>query len=86
MDLYRRLGNELRSLFVDLFNPTHSLSVTEKMTKIVATASQIGGPIEAEAERLNTDVLRFLQSRHDPKLIAVMKEHALKLERETREI
>ena len=86
MDLYCQMGEELRSLFADLFDPRHSRIVRQKMARIQAVATQIGGSIRKEAEQLNSDVIRYLDHPNDPKLVAVMKEHALKLERETREI
>lgn len=86
MDLYTRMGAELRALFKDLFDPRHSQQVRQKMGKILATASQIGGPIKDEAERLNADIGNFLQRPGDAKLLAVVKAHAMRLEQETREI
>ena len=86
MDLYSKMGEELRSLFMDLFNPSHSRIVRQKMARIVAIASQIGDPIKAEAEQLNTDLLNFLNSPNDPHFITTMQQHALKLEQATREI
>lgn len=86
MDLYNRMGDELRSLFMDLFDPRHSRVLRQKMARIVAIARQIGSPIKEEAERLNADLLNFLDNPNDPKFISIMKAHALKLEEETREI
>lgn len=86
MDLYGKMGEELRSLFQDLFHPAHARIVRQKMARIVAIARQIGSPIKEEAERLSADLLNFLDHPNDPALIAMMKEHALKLEQETREI
>lgn len=85
-DLYSRMGKELRALFVDLFDPKHAKKVHRKMEEILATARQIGGPIQLEAERLNGDVIKFLERPGDPKRLIVMKEHALRLEHETREL
>jgi len=86
MDLYCKMGRELRSLFKDLFDPRHAGVVREKMGRILATASQIGSPLKEEAEQLHTDVVQFLERPQDPKRLAVMKQHALRLEQETREI
>lgn len=86
MDLYTRMGNELRSLFKDLFVESHAKKVKEKMEEIVKTSSQIGGHLHEEASQLQRDVSQFLQNRNDKKWIAIMKKHALRLEQETREI
>ncbi len=86
MDLYRQMGNELRSLFNDLFDPRLEGIVCQKIAKIIHTAKQIGGSIQKEAEQLNSDIIRFLEKPGDHKRLAVMKKHALKLERETREL
>lgn len=56
------------------------------MEKILSTAHQIGGRVQQEAEMLNEDVARFLQHPKDPMNISRMKNHALKLEQETREL
>ena len=86
MDLYRKMGEELRSLFQDLFDPTYARTVRQKMARIVAIARQIGGTIKDEAEQLNADLLNFLNNPNDPTFMSIMKAHALKLEQETREI
>ncbi len=86
MDLYSKLGNELRALFKDLFIPSKSTKVSQEMGKILAIAAQIGGPIHKEAEQLSIDIHSFLKNPKDPKLTAIMKKHALHLEQETREI
>jgi hypothetical protein len=56
------------------------------MSRILAIATQIGGPIREEAERLNADLVKYLERPDDPSRVAMMKEHALRLEQETREI
>lgn len=86
MDLYLRMGDELRALFKDLFHPKEKAAIEREIEKILATAAKIGGKLHKEAMLLQNDVKRFLQNPKDPKLIAVMKNHALKLEQETREI
>ena len=86
MDLYRELGEELRSVFADMFNPAHARIVRQKMARIVAIARQIGGRVKDEAEQLNGDLMNFLNNPNDPKFITIMKEHALRLEEETREL
>lgn len=86
MDLYKRMGEELRSLFMDLFDPRHTRVLRQKMARIVAIAQGIGSPIREEAEQLNRDLLNFLENPNDVKYISVMKAHALKLEEETREL
>lgn len=85
-DLYSRMGDELRSLFVDLFDPKRKTAVRQKMARILSIASQIGGPLQKEAERLDGDVAKFLERPSDLHLQKVLKEHALRLEEETREI
>ncbi len=85
-DLYTKMGDELRSLFRDLFDPRLARTVKQKMGKIMATAHQIGGSIEKEAHELSREINRYLEHPSDPKLLILMKEHALRLEQETREI
>lgn len=85
-DLYSQMGNELRHLFKDLFDPKRAQSVRHQMGKIMATAQQIGGSIEKEAAQLHRDIHRFLEHPTDPKLMIQMKEHAMRLEQETKEI
>ena len=86
MDLYTRMGNELRSLFKDLFVEGYAKKVKDKMDEIVKTSSQIGGRLHDEAGQLQQDVMQFLNHPKDKKWIAIMKKHALRLEQETREI
>lgn len=86
MDLYCRMGRELRELFKDLFNPSHAGAIRQKMGRILATASQIGSPFKEEAEQLHADITQFLERPQDPKRLAVMKRHAMRLEQETKEI
>lgn len=86
MDLYCRMGEELRSLFKDLFSPNKEQVVRTKMKKILDLAVQIGGSIEKEAKELHSDVEKYLKQPKNSALIHVMKKHALRLEQETREI
>lgn len=86
MDLYRHMGEELRSLFTDVFDPQHARIVRQKMARILALARQIGGPIRDEAEQLYGDVTGYLDDRENPERIALLKEHALRLEQETRDL
>lgn len=86
MDLYKRLGNELRALFKDLFNPAKAPEIEKKMAHILQTASQLGGSLSKEAQILFKDIRQFLKNPQDPKLLAIMKKHALHLEQETKEI
>ena len=86
MNLYSQMGKELRELFKDLFDLEKRGLVREKMDEILETAAKIGGPMEMEAELLCMDVLRFLENPDNEKCIAVMEEHALRLEQETREL
>jgi hypothetical protein len=78
------MGNELRSLFKDLFRPKSEKAVRVKMKAILTTAKEIGGSIEKEAEELNRDVMSFLENPNEN--ISKIKNHALKLEQETREL
>ncbi len=80
------MGNELRVLFQHLFEPGKEAAIRRKMGQILSTAHEIGGSISQEAEALNRDVVQFLEKPQDRKNIAVMKNHALKLEQETREL
>ncbi len=86
MDLYRKMGVELRALFADLFDPKKEERVREKMAQILAVATQIGGSMQEEAEQLNADIGQFLRAPADPQRVAILKRHALRLEQETREI
>jgi hypothetical protein len=84
-DLFKKMGKELRSLFRDLFDPNHKQTVVKKMGRILETAREIGGPVYKEAKMLNQDIEQYLAHPLDSKRIAVMKEHAARLEQETRE-
>lgn len=86
MDLYSRLGDQLRVLFKDLFNPKRDEAVRREMENILSLAREIGGAILNDAELLNSDVMKFLESPNNPKALSKMKAHALRLEQETREI
>lgn len=87
-DLYDRMGNELRSLFRDLesLDPKNFQSIRWQMDKIVHTAEEIGGPLKEEAERLQTELSKFLEHPRDPKAKKRFIEHAFRLEHETREL
>lgn len=86
MDLYSRMGDELRSLFKDLFAQKSRGVIEKRMEEILKTSREIGGLLQKEAAELHRDVLQFLNSPKNKKLIAIMKKHALRLEQETREI
>lgn len=86
MDSYTLLGKELRLLFKDLENPDDPLKIQRQMDQILRLADQIGGPLKKEAFRLKQDVSKYLDAPEDEKLKSVVKEHALRLEQETREI
>lgn len=86
MDLYCKMGEQLRSLFKDLFNPKCEGVVLHKMKNILELARQIGGSIKEEAEQLNCDIVKFLAKPTDPKLLAKVKKHAMRLEQETKEL
>lgn len=86
MDLYSQMGKELRELFKDLFDPNRRSIGKKRMEEILTIAKQIGGPTELEAELLYMDVLRYLENPEDEMCIEIMKDHALRLEQETRDI
>lgn len=86
MDLYKAMGNDLRDCFKHLFDPKHSQTTRQKMAQILAKARSIGGLIEKEALQLNEEINHFLKNPHDQKWVHRLKEHALRLEQETREI
>lgn len=80
MDLYVRLGKQLRSLFA------HPAEMRKEMDEILAQARLIGGTVHFEAEQLAADVERYLKNPKDKKAANKMKKHALKLEQETRQL
>jgi len=80
------LGDELRALFRDLFDPKSEEKALAEMERIRNIAHQIGGSIKDQAEQLRADVFKFLLDPNDPKLLALMKAHALRLGQEMREI
>jgi hypothetical protein len=86
MNLYIKMGEELRDLFKDLFVPERAQAACQKMAGILSTAKQIGGSIGKEAEELNREVLDFLKHPADRKRGAALKKLALRLEQETREL
>lgn len=86
MDLYLKMGDELRDLFKDLFHPEKRALIKSKMEDILKTASQIGGGVAKEAAALHNDVIQYLEHPSDRNAIAILKNHAMRLENETREI
>jgi hypothetical protein len=86
MDLYGKMGEQLRALFKDLFDPRSAREVLHKMKHILELARQIGGSIKDEAEQLNGDIVKFLAEPADPKRLATVKKHAMRLEQETKEL
>ena len=86
MDLYLKMGDELRDLFKDLFHSGKKAVIKTKMEDIVRIASRIGGELAKEAAVLHADVSRYLKNPKDQKVIAILKKHAMRLEQETREI
>jgi hypothetical protein len=84
-DLYTRLGNDLRKLF-EYVDPLQPDPLKRQMERILIEAGQIGGHVGKEAAELHRDVARFLENPQDEKKAQVLKRHALKLKRETREI
>lgn len=86
MDIFQTLGAELHSVFRDLFDEKRRGVVKQKMAQIVEDARRIGGPIAQEAERLERDVLRYLEKPADEKRKEIVKAHALRLEQQMREI
>lgn len=86
MDLYCQMGKELRALFADLFDLSKRESVKRQIHHIINTAEQIGGPLFKEAISLHREVCRFLEHPQDPELLEHLKNLALKIEQETREL
>lgn len=86
MDLYLKLGDELRDLFKDLFRPNKKAVIESKMEDVLRAANRIGGKIAEEAKILQNDILLYLKNPKDQKQIEVLKTHAKKIEQETREI
>ena len=65
MDLYQRMGDELRALFKELFHPEKGEATLAKMEVILKTASRIGGPLFLEAQKLHADVTSYLKNPKD---------------------
>lgn len=86
MDLFTKLGDELRGLFKDLFHPEKKAVILSKMQDILKAATLIGGAVAKEAESLQQDVTLYLKNPQDKKQIDALKKHAMRLEQETREI
>ncbi len=86
MDLYWQMGEDLRELFKDLFDPKKARVIQERLDHILVKAAQIGGPLHEETKQFYAEVMNFLKTPHDPKAIHLMRAHALRLEQETREI
>lgn len=86
MDLYTQMGKQLRAVFKDLFDPNRIMVGKKMMEEVLDTAKKIGGPIEMEAELLYMDVLSYIDNPDDEKCIEILKEHAMRLEQETREL
>ena len=84
-DFYARMGKELRALFKDL-KPLNKSRVKKHLEEILKAADQIGGSIQEEAKQLHFDAIQFLKKPDDPKLSAILRQHALRLEQETREL
>lgn len=80
------MGEELRDLFKELFRSEAKQFIELKMNHILKTARLIGGKVAEETETLHADVIRYLKHPKDPKMISILKEHAIRLEQETREI
>lgn len=85
-DCYARLGRELRALFKSLEHPGDRAKILRQLDHVAHLAEEAGDPLQTEAARLKTDVLRWLDAPGDEKLAEIVKEHALRLEQETREI
>jgi hypothetical protein len=85
-DLFLQMGGELRVLFNDAHFSDKEQAVQDRLEKIVGIATQIGSPLKEEAEILKMDVLNFLKDPKNPKIISIMKRHALRLKHETEEL
>lgn len=86
MDLYLKMGDALKDLFKDLFRPSMRPVVEARMNEILKIATLIGGPLAKEAATLSKDIHHYLKDPNDPKRIAIVKKHAMRLEQETKEI
>ncbi len=84
-DIYTRMGKELRALFKNL-QAKNRERVRRELEAIQKLAGQIGSPIKQEADRLRQDIEKYLEKPNDPKLAQIVKQHALHLEQETREL
>lgn len=86
MNLYKLLGQELRLLFNDLFQEERSFAALQRMERIVKMADQMGSPMQEEARRLQLDIETYLHNPNDKRAREQVKEHGLRLERETRQL
>ncbi len=87
-DVYRQLGKELCSFFQKL-HKSESLQpnqIRQHVNRILEMATLIGDPLKKEAVQLNRDVEHWLKRPDEEPSLLKVREQALKLEQETREI
>lgn len=84
MDLFSKLGSELRDLFKDLFRLEKRAVIESKMDDILKTASLMDQKIIQEVKELQIDVEHYLKYPENKKYLEILKRHAIKLEQETR--
>ena len=86
MNLFLKLGNELRDLFKDLFHPEKRVAIEAKIEDILKASSLIGGQVAEEAKKLAEEVRCYLKDPKNKKWIHTLKQHAMHLEQQTRDL
>ena len=92
MDPYIQMKDELNIVWGELRSAAKHLaaknasSLREHMENVMRWARQIGGRVEQDANRLRSDVERFLDGQISRDDLCRMFEDALKLSQDTREL
>lgn len=86
MDLYKTIGEEIRSLFEDMFSLKSEKHVMQRLDHIAKLAAQIGEPMKEEVAKLRVEVDQFLKHRENPAVKEALKERAQRLSGETRDL
>lgn len=84
--LYEKLGKALRSLLEILDGKGPLKKVRSEGEKILALATKIGHPLQADAEQLKKELGNFFEHPEDPHILHRLMKQTLRLEQETREI
>ena len=84
-DLHTRLAKELKGLAASLRSKDLK-TIQKRLQRVLRLASAIGGSVGIDAERLKGDIAQFLAHPSDPQINAALRDHALRLEQETKEI